>query len=235
MHMARVDLLRKQARERRKAAVESAAAQAVEPAPAVLSRWSDPPADRSRVVTVVAGLPRSGTSMMMQMLAAGGIAPYTDGRRMADEDNPRGYLEHERATRLQEDASWIPEARGKAVKVVATLVRHLPPDEEYRIVFMMRNLDEVIASQRAMLERLGRKGARLTDRALQRTYAAHLVQVQQWLRAHPKIAVLPVDYAEAVGNAAQVAEEIARFVGGRFDMAAAAAAVDGGLRRQKVG
>jgi tetratricopeptide (TPR) repeat protein len=231
VHMAQVELLRKQARERRKAAVETATPSG-EPAPSVLARWTGPPGDRSRMVTVVAGLPRSGTSMMMQMLAAGGVAPYTDGQRSADEDNPRGYLEHEQATRLQRDASWVPDARGKAVKIVATLVRHLPPGEEYRIVFMMRNLDEVIASQRAMLERLGRKGARLTDRALQRTYAATLVQVQQWLRGHPKIAVLPVDYAAAVQNPAEIAASLATFMGSPFDRAAAARAVDATLRRQ---
>jgi predicted AlkP superfamily phosphohydrolase/phosphomutase/tetratricopeptide (TPR) repeat protein len=231
VHMARAEQLRKLAREQKKAAVENAAAPA-EGAPAVLARWIEPPADRSRVVTVVAGLPRSGTSMMMQMLAAGGIAPHTDGKRIADEDNPRGYLEHEQATRLQWDTSWIPEARGRAVKIVATLVRHLPPGEEYRVIFMMRRLDEVIASQRAMLQRLGRKGARLTDRALGRTYAATLVQVQQWLRAHPEIAVLPVDYNEAVRNPGAIAETVARFVGAPFDAAAAARAVDRALKRQ---
>jgi hypothetical protein len=168
----------------------------------------------------------------MQMLAAGGIAPYTDGQRTPDSDNPRGYLEHVHATQLQKDASWIPHARGKAVKIVATLVRHLPPGEDYRVVFMMRNLDEVIASQRVMLDRLGRKGATLTDRALQRTYAGQLVQLQQWLRAHPKIAVLPVDYAEAVRNPAAVAEAVAQFVGQPFDALAAAAAVDATLKRQ---
>src|SRR5205085_9539438 len=80
-----------------------------------------PPADRSRVVTIVSGLPRSGTSMMMQMLAAGGIAAYSDGKRIADEDNPRGYFEHEQATQLHRDTSWVPEARGKVVKIVAHL------------------------------------------------------------------------------------------------------------------
>jgi tetratricopeptide (TPR) repeat protein len=235
IHLARVELLRRQVREQRKAAIEKASASAAEPLPAVLARLNEPPADRSRVVTVVAGLPRSGTSMMMQLLAAGGIAPYTDGQRTPDSDNPRGYLEHAQATQLQKDASWIPQARGKAVKVVATLVRHLPPGEDYRIVFMMRNLDEVTASQRAMLDRLGRKGARLSDRALHRTYAGHLVQVQQWLRAHPTIAVLPVDYAEAVRNPRATAEAVAQFVGEPFDTAAAAAAVDATLKRQHGG
>ena len=132
---------RKQARQQRAVGADSTIAATA------VSRDVEPPTDRSRLVIVVSGLPRSGTSMMMQMLAAGGLAPYTDGSRGADADNPHGYFEHENATRLHRDQSWLPEARGKAVKIVAQLLPHLPPGEEYRIVFMHRAMHEVTASR----------------------------------------------------------------------------------------
>jgi tetratricopeptide (TPR) repeat protein len=233
LHMAEAAELRKQANERRR---EKPERHPVLPLPAaavpVFERAAPPPIDRSRVVIVVAGLPRSGTSMMMQALGAAGIAHYTDHRRAADPDNPRGYFEHENATRLHQDASWISEARGKAVKIVAHLLPYLPAGEEYRIILMHRNLDEVIASQRAMLARLERAGGRLDDRLLARTYTKQLVQVQTWLQRRPEIQVLPVNYADVVGNPGGTSARLARFLGEPFDEAAATAAVDPSLQRQ---
>src|SRR5216684_2403419 len=110
-------------------------------------------------IIVVSGLPRSGTSLMMQMLAAGGIEIVTDAVRTADCDNPRGYLEFERVKKIKHDRSWLPEARDKAFKMVSQLLYDLPPSEHYRIVFMERDMDETLRSQEKMLERLGRKGA----------------------------------------------------------------------------
>lgn len=192
-----------------------------------------PPADRSQVITVVAGLPRTGTSMMMQMLAAAGLAPYTDQKRLPDEDNVRGYLEHERAIRLHEDASWLPEARGKAIKVVAQLVPFLPDGEQYRVILMHRDLQEVIASQRAMLERLGRKGAAISEERLMRIFTQQFVRVQTWLTKHPEIPVLAINYADALGDPAGAATRLARFLGSPFDASAAVKAIEPTLRRQK--
>jgi len=241
--MAQAQKLRETAKRRRaersterKAEVEAArAAVAAESqgAPA-FERWDgSAPKDRSQVVTIVTGLPRSGTSMMMQMLAAAGIPPHTDNQREADEDNPRGYYEHEQATRLRQDATWIPEARGKVVKIVAHLLPFLPAGEEYRLVFMRRDLKEVVASQKAMLERLGRKGGRIGDAALMRTYAGQLVQVQNWLRKTPGVQVMTVDYAEALRDQAGTAERLGAFLGAPFDAKAASGSVDASLRRQK--
>ncbi len=109
-------------------------------------------------MVVVAGLPRSGTSMLMQLLAAGGVAPLTDGLREADSDNPRGYFEFGPASNLAQDASWLPHARGKAVKLALPLVMQLPPGEPYRVIVIERHPREVIASQCAMLQRLGLRG-----------------------------------------------------------------------------
>ncbi len=115
------------------------------------------------VVTVVTGLPRSGTSMIMQMLQAGGMDVVTDGVREADEDNPRGYLEFEGAKRLQTDRAWVGQAVGHCVKIVAQLLPCLPNNFQYRIVMIHRNLDEVLRSQATMLERQETEGAQLSD------------------------------------------------------------------------
>jgi hypothetical protein len=180
----------------------------------------------------VAGLPRSGTSMMMQMLTSGGIEPYTDGRREADSDNPRGYFEHEKATALHRDVSWIPEARGKVVKIVAHLLPHLPPGEEYRIVFMHRELEEVTASQTAMLKRLGRQGGQIGEKELARVFAGQLVRVQEWLKRAPGVFVLPLQYSQVLSDPADAASRLAMFVGAPFDAAKAASSVEPSLRRQ---
>src|SRR5438067_7880099 len=157
LHMAKAAAMRDRRKKARVAPAEDAAGAPVAGLPGMERQESAPPADRSKVVTIVSGLPRSGTSMMMQMLAAGGIAAYSDGKRTPDEDNPRGNLEHEKATQLHRDTSWVREARGQVVKIVAHLLPYLPAGEEYRIVFMHRALEEVTASQSAMLKRLGRE------------------------------------------------------------------------------
>jgi tetratricopeptide (TPR) repeat protein/arylsulfatase A-like enzyme len=234
LHMAEASKLRKQAHARRSRQPVTSSAQPPEPPSVpVFERTGAPPVDRARAVTIVAGLPRSGTSMMMQLLSAAGIEPYTDRRRAADTDNPRGYFEHENAARLHQDASWISAARGKAVKIVAHLLPYLPAGEEYRIVFMHRDLNEVVASQRAMLTRLARTGARLDDNVLAHTYTTQLVQVQTWLQRRPEIQVLPVSYADALADPAGTAARLARFFGQPFDESAAATAVDPSRRRQK--
>ena len=235
--MARARELSKQIKERRsKRRVDVAAPGPAQPSeqapPAFEQTRANPPADRSQVITVVAGLPRSGTSMMMQMLAAAGVPPYTDHKRLADEDNPRGYLEHEKAAALHQDASWIADARGKAVKVVAHLLRFLPPGEQYRVIFMHRDLDEVIASQQVMLKRLKRAGGGLSDERLRNVYMSQLVQVQTLLRRRADIAVLSVTYSDALTDPSATAARLSRFLGPPFDAASAAAAVDPTRRRQ---
>src|ERR1700730_19121643 len=110
-------------------------------------------------VIIVSDLPRSGTSLMMQMLENGGVEVVTDNIRTADTDNPKGYYEFEKVKKIKEDASWLPATRGKAFKMVSQLLYDLPVGEKYRIIFMERDLDEVLASQEKMLERLGQRAA----------------------------------------------------------------------------
>ncbi|MFC2085810.1 hypothetical protein ACFLRO_01215, partial [Bacteroidota bacterium] len=108
-------------------------------------------------ITVVSGLPRSGTSMMMQMLDKGGLEPFVDDKREADENNPRGYYEHEAVKSLARNKQWLPQAEGKVVKVIANLLTHLPANFHYRVIFMERDITEIVTSQKRMLKRMGKK------------------------------------------------------------------------------
>jgi hypothetical protein len=184
-------------------------------------------------ITVVSGLPRSGTSMMMKMLEAGGLTPLTDHQRVADDDNPRGYFEDERVKRLARDASWVGEARGKVVKVVSPLLRHLPPQYRYRVVFVRRDMAEVLASQRQMLIRRGERADALGDDTMAEAFRKHLAAVETWLAQQPNIDVLYVTYHEVVEAPARHAEQISRFLGNGLDTGRMATAVDGALYRQK--
>jgi len=191
---------------------------------------------REETVMVVTGLPRSGTSMMMQMLAAGGVEAFADDHRPADASNERGYLEHDLARRLAVDGSWVAQARGKAVKVVVQLVPHLPRNEKYRVVMMHRPLAEVVASQKKMLGRLGKDGGRITDEALKATFARQVSQVRSLLiqlRKEGIVDVLDVKYHDVLENPAALASRLAAFLGGGFDAQRAVAAVDASLRHER--
>lgn len=191
-----------------------------------------PPFDSKETITIVSGLPRSGTSLMMQMLAAGGIPPLTDDRRPPDEDNPRGYLEYEPAKGLQRDASWLSQAKGRTVKIVAQLLRFLPPGFDYRVVFMERDLDEVLRSQATMLARQGRSGAKLGPAALRRVFAAQVARIKEMLVMRG-IPTLYVSFNESLRQAEESAVRVNGFFGGRLDERAMAGAVDSSLYRQR--
>jgi hypothetical protein len=188
-------------------------------------------------VTVVSGLPRSGTSMLMRMLDAGGMPVLTDAVRGADDDNPRGYFEFERVKRLAEDKEWVALAEGRAVKVISFLLAELPPGRAYRVLFVRRALPEVLASQRAMLARRNAAPAdpEADDRRMAALYRKHLLQVRGWLAARPEIQVLFVDHGSAIARPADTARAVAAFLGGGLDVGAMAAAVDPGLHRQRSG
>ncbi|MDQ6862015.1 MAG: sulfotransferase [Verrucomicrobiota bacterium] len=189
---------------------------------------------RRNFITVVSGLPRSGTSLMMQMLAAGGIPPLTDDLRTADENNPRGYLEFDRVKRLRQDASWIDQAIGCAVKVVHLLLRELPTDPRlhYRVLFMQRHLDEVLASQRAMLEREGKKPA--DNGVLARVYKSQLEQAEEWLAQQSNFSVLRIDHRHLFDDGAAICQQVNQFLGRDLDVAAMSKAIDPALYRQRI-
>jgi hypothetical protein len=182
-------------------------------------------------IIVVSGLPRSGTSLMMQMLASGGFEVLTDNLRTADVDNPRGYFEFERVKKLKEDTSWLPQARGKAVKLVSQLLFDLPADERYRIVFMQRDLDEMLTSQEKMLQRLGREAAPRED--IKRAFSKHLQRLHGWLDQQPNMSVLRMPYTELLTDPDAAVHRVVEFLGGPLDASAMVRAVDPSLYRNR--
>jgi hypothetical protein len=185
-------------------------------------------------VIVVSGLPRSGTSLMMQMLEAGGIEPLTDGVRSSDRDNPRGYYELERVKQLSEgDAAWVEDARGKAVKVVSALIQHLPAKFDYHVIFMNRRIQEVLASQEKMLERRDEE-KRQDDEEMARIFRSHLTEIRQWLEDQPNVQCLFVDFNELVLNPEPVVQEVNQFLAAELDAEKMAQVVDPELYRNRV-
>lgn len=187
----------------------------------------------TEAVTIVSGLPRSGTSVAMQMLAAGGIPALSDQLRVADADNPRGYYEYEPVLRLRTDKSWLEGARGKVVKIVHLLLMELPEGFDYRVVFMQRDLSEVIRSQKVMLERGGRPLPPLPPEKLAQIYTNQLATVRRWLAERSAFRVLDMPYAGLVADPAKSAAAMNEFLGGTLDVTAMAAAVDPSLYRNR--
>jgi hypothetical protein len=187
------------------------------------------------VITIVSGLPRSGTSLMMQMLAAGGMPVLSDGERVADVDNPRGYVEWERIKLLPRQPACIAEAEDKAVKVISQLLLALPAGHDYRIIFMERPLAEVVASQAEMIRRRGTSGPQIADGALLAALQAHLNQVNSWLKNQGETGfhVCRVQYHEVLTNARGVCEKIHGFLGRSLNLEAMAGQIDTSLYRQR--
>ncbi len=184
-------------------------------------------------IIVVSGLPRSGTSLMMQMLAGGGVEVVTDGIRASDVDNPRGYYELEKVKKIAKDASWLPEARGQAMKMISQLLYDLPAAENYRVVFMERDLVETLASQEKMLARLGRPAAPRDQ--IKRSYLLHLERLKRWLAERPNMQVLYVSYNRLMESPADEARRVADFLDRRIDVQKMAQAVDPSLYRNRTG
>jgi len=185
------------------------------------------------LITAVSGLPRSGTSLMMSMLEAGGLPPLTDDIRQADEDNPKGYYEYEHVKKLKEDTAWLADARGKSVKIISALLMQLPAAYTYKIVFMRRDMREILASQRHMLVRRGESGDPIGDEEMSALFNRHLQQVERWLAQQPNISCLYVDYNQLVLSPPEPIRSINRFMGGWLDEVAMARVVDPKLYRQK--
>jgi hypothetical protein len=186
------------------------------------------------MITIVCGLPRSGTSLMMQMLLAGGMVALSDGERKADTDNPKGYLEWERIKQLPKEPTLIAEAEGKVVKVISQLILSLPDGHEYKIVFMQRPMPEVLKSQEEMLKRRGTYEPGGNTSAIEQAFQRHLIEVNRWLAAKANTQVLRVHYHRVLREPQAVAEEVAAFVGAPLDIAAMVGQVDGSLYRNRM-
>jgi hypothetical protein len=186
-----------------------------------------------RPIIIVSGLPRTGTSMMMRMLSAGGVPILTDGVRQADEDNPNGYFEFELVKKVGEDASFLDGARGKAVKLVYRLLYDLPERHDYRVIFMKRGLDEVVASQNIMLQRRGKDAERVDDATVIRMFRKELDKVERWLEGRANFQILFVDYNEVIRRPQRHAARVNDFLDGVLDIEAMVDVVDPSLYRNR--
>ena len=185
------------------------------------------------MVTVVSGVPRSGTSLMMQMLAAGGMPVFTDGIRSADANNPRGYYELESVKVLSQKPDLLDKASGKVVKIISWLLPSLPPQHEYRVVFMCRPLEEVAASQNHMLERLGKDVPTTPTSSVIAAFEQHLTRTRSWLSQQPNIKVEYVDYPDILERPEEQTAAICEFLGRKLDCAAMKGKIEQSLYRER--
>jgi len=173
---------------------------------------------KSKAIIVVSGLPRSGTSMMMKMLAEGGLSIVTDALRTADDDNPNGYFEFEPVKQMTDgNTKWLDEAQGKVVKVISALLEHLPAKLHYKVIFMERALPEVLASQQKMLTRR-KEESTVSDADMEAKFRDHLKAVKYWLARQPNLEVLYVDYNRMLAAPEADCQRVADFIGVPVDV-----------------
>jgi len=188
----------------------------------------------SEAITLVSGLPRSGTSMMMRMLAAGGMPVVTDNIREANEDNPNGYFELEKIKELEKDDSWLKDEKGKAIKAIAALLPQLPKDLFYYVIFMQRNMAEILASQQKMLERRGTaEKSDVPDEIMAAKYETYLKATCKWIEQQENFHVIYVHYNEILRDPLGLAGKIDAFLGNGLDVEKMARVVDSSLYRQR--
>jgi hypothetical protein len=185
------------------------------------------------MITIVSGLPRSGTSMMMTMLEAGGLEPLTDHIRTPDEDNPRGYYEFERVKKLPDDQEWLEEAKGRVVKIISRLLLYLPPRYTYKVIFMHRKMDEILASQTQMLVHRGKPTDTVSDEKMAELFRKHLRDVETWMARQPNVEVLSINYNEILENPVEQITKINQFLGGALHVEKMISVVDHALHRQR--
>lgn len=187
-----------------------------------------------RPIIVVSGLPRSGTSMAMKMLVAGGVSAVTDGERGADEDNPKGYYEDERVKGLakMEDKSWLVDARGKAIKVISFLLRELPSTHNYKVVFMCRDIEEILASQKKMLDRRDEADDAEDDRMTQ-LFEADLFRARYLMKRSSCFEFIELHYRDALADPLAAAQSLRDFVGLDLDVDEMVGVVDADLYRNR--
>ncbi len=194
-------------------------------------RKKSDPANR---IVIVSGLPRSGTSLMMMMLDAAGIPPMQDHVRSADVDNPKGYYEYERVKDMPDgDIAWVKDSRGKSVKVITALLKHLPKKFNYDVVIMHREMDEILASQKKMLERRGEDPEKVSDQEMADLFGKHFSQVMDWVRQQKNIRYLEVSYNDLLVSPEEEIEKVNQFLGGQLDIDAMLNKIDPGLYRQR--
>jgi hypothetical protein len=190
--------------------------------------------DHHPFVPVVSGLPRSGTSLMMSMLAAGGFEVLTDHLRTPDDDNPVGYFELEDVKKLiNGEHSWLARSNGKAVKVISTLLPYLPDGYHYRIIFMRRAMEEVLASQRRMLINRGENPDKVSDDQIAEVFERNLQQTERWINSQAHATRIDINYEQLIDNPRPLVTEINGFLGGGLDEDRMLGVIDPSLYRQR--
>ena len=185
-------------------------------------------------IVIVSGLPRSGTSMMMKMLEAGGVSPLTDHERAPDKDNPKGYYEYERVKEMKNgDTAWVGQAKGKSLKVIAALLQFLPADYDYEVIFMRRSMPEILASQKKMLERRGEDADAVADAEMAGLFARHLDEIIEWAQTQSNIHFIEIDYNQMLIDPRPQLDVLGRFFNGALDTGAMAEVIDPELYRQR--
>lgn len=171
------------------------------------------PGSSGRTLTIVSGLPRSGTSLMMQMLAVGGLPAKTDGQRIADEDNPQGYYEWEAVKQLPKQPELFDDESldQQAIKVISMLLTGLPRKHRYKIVFMSRDVAEIAASQAKMINRLGTGDGDFTE--ITSKLERHREEILGWLGTRKFIDLLVVDYSDLIASPDSASKRVVDFLG----------------------
>jgi hypothetical protein len=189
---------------------------------------------KAKPIILVSGLPRSGTSMMMSMLKAGGLEILSDDIRTPDANNPKGYYELERVKKLQEgDIKWLSDAPGKVVKIISALLKYLPDKYSYKIIFMQRDMDEILISQRRMLERDGKVGDNTDDQVMAELFEKHLNEVDKWLKAQKKVQVLKISYNDVLRNPRTNIKLLNDYLGNNLDISKMLEVIEPKLYRER--
>ena len=185
-------------------------------------------------ITIVSGLPRSGTSMMMQIIDASGFPVLTDKKREADNNNPKGYYEYEPVKKLMVDKSWLPNANGKAVKIIAQLLPFLPSNYDYKIIFMRRDMNEVLQSQQVMLGKEKDVKAKNFPLKLSEAFQKQLQKVEAWVDSQPNVEMLDVNYTDVLENTEEELHTILSFIEHDGNIDKMKEIVDKSLYRNKI-
>ncbi len=164
------------------------------------------------MITIVSGLPRSGTSLMMQILKEGGMNLLTDNIREADENNQRGYYEFEKVKKMAIDNSWLVNADGKVIKIIAQLLRFLPHTFDYKIIFMERDYSEVINSQNKMIKNLGTKNQKMDAELLKKIFLKQVVSIKEMLVHQENCSVEFINFKDLIFDSKNTIEKINRFM-----------------------
>jgi hypothetical protein len=192
------------------------------------------PTESDQAIIIVTGLPRSGTSLMMKILDEGGVETVQDNIRQPDIDNPNGYYEFEKVKKIKEDTSWLPETRGKAFKMVSMLLFHLPADYSYKLIFMRRDIQEMLASQGKMLKRLGKPGPPVNDEEMALLFTKHLQDFELWIPRQKNFELIYLWHHDLMRQPHVEAKRIEQLLGRPLDTDKMASVVDPSLYRNRV-